>query len=131
MTETITGLARHLGPVGGLVRNKADNTIRPWYGKADLYLLAPPLGGYTTVVVSAIEDAAHIQASGAPAFGVETLIFGPEDEGLLFDCDDVGGGRGIASRAHALAESGYRIRSRSKHAGHPSAKPHGVIEEMT
>ena len=110
MTETITGLARHLSSADGLVRNKGDNTIRPWYGKADLYLLTPPLGGYTTVVVSTIENAAHIQASGAPAFGIETLIFGLEGEGLLFDCNEVGGGWGIASHADALAESGYRIR---------------------
>ena len=106
---TFTGRARHLGPADGLVHNKADKTIRPWYGKADLYLLTPALRGYTTVVVSTIDDAAHIQASGAPAFGVETLIFGLEGESLLFDCDDIGGGWGIVTHAEALAEAGYRI----------------------
>lgn len=108
-SRTCTGRARHLGPADGLVHNKADNTVRAWFGKADLYLLAPPLRGYTTVVVTTIENAPHIQASGAPTFGVETLIFGVEGEGLLFDPDDVGGGWGIATHAQALAEAGYRI----------------------
>ncbi len=108
--STCTGRARHLGPADGLVHNKADNTvISTWFGRADLYLLTPALRGYTTVLVTTIADAAHIQASGAPAFGVETLIFGLEGEGLLFDSDDLGGGWGIATHAQALAEAGYRI----------------------
>lgn len=107
--RTGTGRARHLGPADGLVHNRDDNTVREWFGKADLYLLTPALRGYTTVVVTTIGNAPHIQASGAPAFGVETLIFGVEGESLLFDSDDVGGGWGIATHAQALAEAGYRI----------------------
>lgn len=109
MTDS-TGSARHLGPADGRVRAKADNTvINPWYGKADLYQLTPALHGYTTVLVTTVDDAVHIQASGAPEFGVETLIFGLEGEELLFDSHDIAGGWGIANHADALAEAGYRI----------------------
>lgn len=107
--RTGTGRARHLGPADGLVHNRADNTVREWFGKADLYLLNPALRGYTTVVVTTIGNAPHIQASGAPAFGVETLIFGVDGEGLLFNPDDIGGGWGIATHTQALAEAGYQI----------------------
>lgn len=105
-----TGSARHLGPAEGHVRRKADNTvISPWHGKADLYQVTPPLRGYTTVLVSTVDEAVRIQASGAPEFGVETLIFGTEGEDLLFDSHDIAGGWGSVNHADALAEAGYRI----------------------
>lgn len=109
MTDS-TGSARHLGPAEGRVRQKADpNVIIPWYGKADLYQLTPAFLGYTTVLVTTVNNAVHIQASGASEFGVETLIFGLEGEDLLFDSHDIAGGWGIATHADALTDAGYRI----------------------
>jgi len=104
MSDTITGRARYLGPADGLVHHKDDKTPVTWTGQAELYLLNPPLRGYTTVVVASNDNSDH-----PPAFGVETNIYGLEGEGLLLEWDDVGGGRGIATIADALTDSGYHV----------------------
>ncbi|MFV8176732.1 hypothetical protein [Mycolicibacterium peregrinum] len=103
--STITGRARHLGSARGLVHRKEDRTVVDFFGQADLYLLTPALRGYTTVVVSTNDPG----SGHHPTFGLETLIFGLEGEGLLYEADDVGGGRGVANAADALADAGYAI----------------------
>lgn len=109
-TTASTGVAQLLGPAEDRVHNKTDNSVRAWYGQADLYRLTPPLRGYDTVVISTINDAVHIEANGAPSYGVETLIWGLEGNDLLFDgAEDIGGGWGTATAAEALAEAGYQI----------------------
>ncbi|MEN4460917.1 hypothetical protein VXE65_02670 [Mycolicibacterium conceptionense] len=99
-----TGRARHLGDARGLVHRKSDGTIVDFFGPADLYLLTPALRGYTTVVVSSTD-----RSGQQVDFGPETLIFGLEGEGLLYEADDVGGGRGITTAAQALTDAGYTI----------------------
>jgi len=106
----ITGSARHLGTAEGLVRHKDDKVVVDWSGPADLYLLAPALRGYTTVVVASVDLSDQAAESGLRTeLGPRTDIFGLEGEGLLLDWDDVGGGRGFTTHAEALADSGYAI----------------------
>ncbi len=105
MSDTTTGgRARHLGAAHGLVRHKDDKHIIDWTGAAELYLLTPPLRGYTTVVVVTNDNSDH-----SPAFGVETNVYGLEGEGLLLDWDDIAGGRGIVTIADALSDAGYTV----------------------
>lgn len=105
----ITGRARHLGTAEGLVRHKDDKVV-DWSGPAGLYLLAPALRGYTTVVVASIDLSDQAIESGLRTeLGPRTDIFGLEGEGLRLDWDDVGGGRGFNTHAEALADSGYAI----------------------
>ncbi|MBN3459743.1 hypothetical protein A5731_18585 [Mycolicibacterium conceptionense] len=102
--NTATGRARHLGDARNLVHRKSDGTVVDFFGQADLYLLTPPLRGYTTVVVSSTD-----RSGQQTDFGPETLIFGLEGEGLLYDADDVGGGRGILTATEALEDAGYTL----------------------
>ncbi len=102
--NNITGRARHLGPAARLVHHKDDGTPVQWTSQAELYLLTPPLRGYSTVVAATNDNSEH-----APVFGIETNVYGLEGEGLLLDWDDVAGGRGITTIAEALADAGYTI----------------------
>ncbi|WP_454793793.1 hypothetical protein [Mycolicibacterium lutetiense] len=102
--NTTAGRARHLGDARGLVHRKEDRTVVGFFGQADLYLLTPALRGYTTVVVSSTD-----RSGQQTDFGPETLIFGLEGEGLLYDADDLGGGRGITTARQALTDAGYTI----------------------
>jgi len=104
MHHTTTGRASHLGPAAGLVHAKDDHRIIDWTGDAQLYLLTPALRGYNAVVVVTNDNSDH-----APAFGIETNIYGLEGEGLLLDWDDIGGGRGITTIADALTDAGYHL----------------------
>jgi hypothetical protein len=98
-----TGRARHLGSAHGLV-HCTDKTVVQWSGDAELYLLTPPLRGYTVVVV-----ANNHNAPWADELGRYTDIFGLRGEGLILEWDDVGGGAGVPTIAAALAGAGYTI----------------------
>lgn len=72
-------------------------------GRACLYRLSEPLGGYETVVVSALTSAFD---TGQP----ETYIFGADENGKVLDWGELDGSqRGTTDHALVLGFAGYEI----------------------
>lgn len=69
-----------------------------WQGYANLYRLSPFYNGHKYVVASAVTQ--HV---------TETLVFPSDGAGRVDSFGELGGARGVANHAAALADLGYEV----------------------
>ncbi|SUA31663.1 Uncharacterised protein [Mycolicibacterium fortuitum] len=109
MSTANTGIARLAGSAVGVVHE--GDSIVTWFGQADLYVLDPPLRGYTVVVASTLPNAPRVSARGGQERGVETFLLGVTGEDMQCDPyqEELPGSGWGNTASEALAEAGYQL----------------------
>lgn len=89
-----------------LVKNNLDG----FNGHAALYKLSEPLSEYSWGEDDEVKKFEHVVCSTAYAFGVETYIFGADEDGNVIDWGDLPGSlKGTSCHIEALRCAGYSL----------------------